>query len=269
MLRGVANDVSDGDRYLRCISNSTNFVAIRSFREIEADYIDYLSPLIGKDVIPVGPLMSAAGSDGGEEVEWLSGKEKGTVVFVSVGTEYFMTESEVEEVAVGLELCGLCSIWAVRFAGDGRRRPMRFSWERGLVVEGWAPQKKILENPSVGGFVTHCGWSSAMEGMRQGVPMIAMPLQLDQPYNAQLMVELGVAVKVEKEEGSGRFRGGELARCIREVVVEEKGESVRRKAKELARKMGGKEDEEVKVLWERIEELVGIAESGKGSKRRN
>ncbi|PKU87260.1 Cyanidin-3-O-glucoside 2-O-glucuronosyltransferase [Dendrobium catenatum] len=199
-----------------------------------------------------------------EVLEWLSQKKKGSVAFVSVGSEYFMSESEMVELAIGLERCGLCSIWVVRFEGGDSRRPTGFTWDRGLVIEGWAPQKSILAHPSVGGFVTHCGWSSVMEGMRQGVPMIAMPLQLDQPLNAELMVELGVAVKVEREEDGG-FRGEEVARCIREVVVREEGEGVRRKAKEVARIMGCKEDEEIMVLKERIEGLVMAAENKNGT----
>ncbi|XP_028551121.1 flavanone 7-O-glucoside 2''-O-beta-L-rhamnosyltransferase-like [Dendrobium catenatum] len=220
----VTNGLSDSDRFLQCINNSTEFVAVRTFREIESKYIDYLSLLIGKEVVP----------------------------------------SEMVELAIGLERCGLCSIWVVRFEGGDSRRPTGFTWDRGLVIEGWAPQKSILAHPSVGGFVTHCGWSSVMEGMRQGVPMIAMPLQLDQPLNAELMVELGVAVKVEREEDGG-FRGEEVARCIREVVVREEGEGVRRKAKEVARIMGCKEDEEIMVLKERIEGLVMAAENKNGT----
>lgn len=257
--------LADGERFLQCINSSTSFIALRAFREIEGQYIDYLSTLIGKAVVPVGPLVSTVEScDGGEELEWLSTKEKGTVVFVSVGSEYFMGESEMEELAIGLELCGIFSIWVVRFEGGGDRRPMGFSWDRGLVVEGWAPQKKILAHPSVGGFVTHCGWSSVMEGMRQGLAMIAMPLQLDQPSNAELMVELGVAVKVKEEEGSCLFRGEEVARCIREVMVEEKGEGLRRKAKEVARIMSCKECEEIEVLRKRIEELVVVDGNDEG-----
>ncbi|XP_020577133.1 cyanidin-3-O-glucoside 2-O-glucuronosyltransferase-like [Phalaenopsis equestris] len=267
LLDEESNGSTAGERFIQCINNSTEFIAVRSFSEIEARYIEYLSSLVGKEVIPVGPLVSAVfESEGREELEWLGSKEKGTVVFVSVGTEYFMTESEMEELAIGLNLCGLFSIWVVRFnGGDGDRgRPMGFSWDRGLVVEGWAPQKNILAHPSVGGFVTHCGWSSVIEGMRHGVPMIAIPLQLDQPLNAALMVELGVAVKVKKEEGGGVFRGEELARCIREVVVGEEGEGVRRRAKEMARIMMGKDDEEIEVLRERIEGFAMGAESAEG-----
>ncbi|KAK8957749.1 Flavanone 7-O-glucoside 2''-O-beta-L-rhamnosyltransferase [Platanthera zijinensis] len=270
MVNRMTNGISDGERMVQCLSRSDGFVALRSFREIDAKYIDYLSSIIQKEVVPVKPLLSPDENGGGEEAEWLSGKEKGTVVFVSVGSEYFMTEKEREEMGRGLDLCGLCFIWSVRSeGGDGRRRVSEISGGRGLLVEGWAAQKKILAHPSVGGFVTHCGWSSVMEGIMNGVPMVAVPLQLDQPINAELVVELGVGLKV-REGGGCKFDGDEVARCIKEVVVGEKaGESVRRRAKEMARAVCAKGDGGINGLLEKIHLLVAASASASaGNERR-
>ncbi|RVW86828.1 Cyanidin-3-O-glucoside 2-O-glucuronosyltransferase [Vitis vinifera] len=67
-----------------------------------------------------------------------------------------------------------------------------------MVVEGWAPQKKILGHTSIGGFVSHCGWSSIMESIKFGVPIVAIPMQIDQPFNAKLLEAVGVGVEVKK-----------------------------------------------------------------------
>ncbi|KAG0467751.1 hypothetical protein HPP92_017079 [Vanilla planifolia] len=200
-LYSVANGLTDGERFLQCIHSSSGFVAIRTFREIEGNYMSHLSAVLGKEILPVGPLLSeAVGSDrGGEDrvEKWLNTREPATVVFASVGTEYFMAEEEIAEMSRGLELSGLFYIWVVRSHGDGgvdetkRRNSGGSVSERGLVLEGWAPQKKILAHASVGVFVTHCGWSSVLEGMSNGVAMVALPMQLDQPLNAELMVHQG------------------------------------------------------------------------------
>lgn len=73
---------------------------------------------------------------------------------------------------------------------------------KGLILEGWAPQAKILAHPSIGGFVSQCGWSSIMDSITFGVLIIALPMQLDQPLNARLVVEIGVGV----EKGCQRLR---------------------------------------------------------------
>ncbi|THF97996.1 hypothetical protein TEA_007545 [Camellia sinensis var. sinensis] len=102
-----------------------------------------------------------------------------------------------------------------------------------MVVEGWAPQLKILLHPSIGGFVSHCGWSSVMEGMKFGSPIIAMPMHLDQPVNARLVEEIGVGMEAVRDKNRVLDRKN-VAEVIQKVVVEDGGEAVRSKARELS-----------------------------------
>ncbi|KAB2616913.1 cyanidin-3-O-glucoside 2-O-glucuronosyltransferase-like [Pyrus ussuriensis x Pyrus communis] len=44
--------------------------------------------------------------------------------------------------------------------------------------------------------------------MNFGVPIIAMPIHLDKPFNARLVEELGIGVEVMKTGGSVRREGG-------------------------------------------------------------
>ncbi|PRQ47678.1 putative hexosyltransferase [Rosa chinensis] len=69
----------------------------------------------------------------------------------------------------------------------------------GLVIPVWAPQVDILAHRSVGGFLSHCGWSSTLESIANGVPMIAWQLYAEQRMSATLLTEeLGVAVRSRK-----------------------------------------------------------------------
>ncbi|KAF2321386.1 hypothetical protein GH714_040975 [Hevea brasiliensis] len=55
----------------------------------------------------------------------------------------------------------------------------------------------LLSHRAVGGFLSHCGWNSVLEGIVNGVLILAWPMEADQFVNGKLLVEdLGVAVRV-------------------------------------------------------------------------
>lgn len=178
-------------------------------------------------------------------INWLEEKEEGSVVFVSLGTENYFSEEEMEEMAKGLELSGVDFIWVVRFHGE--RKPMDFQGflertkGRGLVVN-WAPQVKVLSHENIGAFLSHCGWNSILESMYYGVPVLAMPIHLDQPYNGNVAVKVGVGMEVKRYDQ--KLKREDVANVVRRIIVEEEGKKVREKAKELSRRLKEIEDEE-------------------------
>ncbi|KAL3838180.1 hypothetical protein ACJIZ3_022771 [Penstemon smallii] len=256
-------------RVINCLKRSCDIVLIKTFRELEGKYIDYLWNLSGKKFVQVGPLVQVGpcATDQNEEndheiMEWLHGKDIRSTVFASFGTEYFLSEDEIEEIALGLELSNVNFIWVLRFpsAGDKEKTidqllPQGFLERvkgRGKVVEGWAPQQKILSHKSVGGFLSHCGWSSIMEGIYFGVPIIAVPMHLDQPFNARLVEEVGFGEEVVRNR-DGKLERAEVARVVEKAVVDE---MMRRRVEELSEEMRGKgEEEEIDVV---VEELVKL-----------
>jgi UDP:flavonoid glycosyltransferase YjiC (YdhE family) len=63
----------------------------------------------------------------------------------------------------------------------------------------WVPQLQILAHPAIGGFLTLCGWNSALESMCMGVPMVAMPIQAEQMTNATLLDKfLGIGLRINE-----------------------------------------------------------------------
>ncbi|KAM7264972.1 hypothetical protein ACFE04_002655 [Oxalis oulophora] len=230
-----------------CCDKSLKIVLIKTLKEIEDKYIDYFSLLTNKKIVPVGPLIQNPNFDDEHDakiIEWLDKREISSTIFVSFGSEYFCSEEEIIEIALGLEMSKVNFIWIIRFHLAERELKMNLqeslpkgflerTKERGIVVENWASQPKILRHGSIGGFLTHCGWSSVIESLMFGVPIIAMPMHLDQPFNARLVDDIGVGIEIRRDE-KGRLRKEEVARSIREVVVEGKGECVRHKVKEFS-----------------------------------
>ncbi|QFR97495.1 glycosyl transferase [Streptomyces tsukubensis] len=67
-------------------------------------------------------------------------------------------------------------------------------------VRSWVPQMAILEEADV--FVTHAGMGSSSEALRTGTPMIAVPQAVDQFANADQLVGLGVARRIDTADAT-------------------------------------------------------------------
>lgn len=79
-----------------------------------------------------------------------------------------------------------------------------------VEVHSWVPQQAILERADA--FVTHAGMGGCGEGLLAGVPMIAVPQAADQFMNADRLVELGVARRIDTAEAT--------AETLRTALVE-------------------------------------------------
>jgi UDP-glucosyl transferase 73C len=157
------------------------------------------------------------------------------------------------ELGLALEETKRPFIWVIR---DGNQLEALEKWieesgfqgrinGRGLVIKGWAPQLVILSHPSIGGFLTHCGWNSTIEAICAGVPMVTWPLFADQFLNETLAVQiLKVGVKIgvenpmkwgEEEESSVLIKKEAIISGI-ERLMDESSESEERikKIRELA-----------------------------------
>ncbi len=71
-------------------------------------------------------------------------------------------------------------------------------------VHRWVPQLSVLARASA--FVTHAGMGGCSEGLWHGVPMVAVPQAVDQFGNADRLVELGVARRLDVDAGPAALR---------------------------------------------------------------
>ncbi|XP_038902166.1 UDP-glucosyltransferase 29-like [Benincasa hispida] len=255
------------EAFFYCFNASCDVILINSFREVEGEYMDYVSLLSKKKVIPVGPLVYEPNDEEEDEdysriKNWLDKKEALSTVLVSFGSERYASEEEMEEIGKGLEESEANFIWVERInpkedEEEKRRGFVERAGEKAMVVKGWAPQGKILKHGSIGGFVSHCGWNSVLESIVFGVPIIGVPVSWDQPFNARVVEEAGVGVEA-KRDPDGKIQRQELAKLIKEVVVEKTREELRMKVREMSEILNKTGDEKIENMVAQISHLTNI-----------
>ncbi|GLJ32125.1 hypothetical protein SUGI_0646790 [Cryptomeria japonica] len=245
---------------------------VRSCFELESKYFHYLEAVLRKPVVPVGIFLPATAPDEQNEcLRWLGNYPPSSVVYVSFGSECFLSKEQVAELAKGLEESHVPFLWVLRSprckedstsSAEERARallPEGFeerTRERGVVYFKWAPQQQILCHSSTGGFVSHCGWSSVLEALRFGVKIIALPMHVDQGLDARLVAdELHIGMEIGREEDGG-FKAEEIRRCVREVMVGDEGQCVAENMEKIRERLFGKEEIQGNYISEFLKHLL-------------
>ncbi|CAL5209878.1 unnamed protein product [Lathyrus oleraceus] len=256
-----------------------------TYEELEHDFIEYVSDK-SIPIRPIGPLFnnpaikSASNirgdfvkSNDSSIIEWLNSKAKRSVVFISFGTIAYFPQEQMNEIAYGLLESKVSFLWVVKPPSKELRLkehvlPEGFLEEtsgRGKVVE-WSPQEQVLCNPSVGCFMTHCGWNSSMETLASGVPVLTFPAWGDQLTNAKFLVDVfGVGIRL----GYGHLENklvtrDEVKKCLLEAMTGEKTERLKqnamkwKKAAEDAVAVGGSSDRNLDEFMEDIKKRGGV-----------
>ncbi|KAK6154303.1 hypothetical protein DH2020_008551 [Rehmannia glutinosa] len=241
-------------------------VVVNSFKELEPAYVEHYRRIIGRKAWQVGPVAlcnkdtvdkAQRGNNDDDNNNnnyyldnWLSAKEPNSVVYVCFGTMTLFSATQLREIAIGLESCGQPFIWVVPANNDDQEwLPEGFEERinnegKGLMIKGWAPQVLILEHESVGGFLTHCGWNSLLEGVIAGKPMITWPISAEQFSNEKLVTDiLKIGVSVGNLEWTrtidvykGSITGKNIAKAVNKVmdVGAEEAMEMRKRAKALS-----------------------------------
>ncbi|CAL5006071.1 unnamed protein product [Urochloa decumbens] len=276
MCRAMVNILTRGMETHGVLVNTFESLESRAVQALGgSDPVSVSISLPGGRALPpvycIGPLV------GNNEAErrhaclaWLDAQPERSVVFLCFGSMGSLPESQLREIAAGLEASDHRFLWVVR-TPPGRDTndikkileqradsdldallPEGFldrTKERGLVVRSWAPQREVLGHAATGAFVTHCGWNSALEGVVSGVPMLCWPLYAEQMMNKVFMTDDGdggVGVGVEVEGYAVGFVGAaEVEEKVRWVMDAERSRELRtrvaarKEEAEAAVKLGG------------------------------
>ncbi|XP_038718882.1 UDP-glycosyltransferase 73D1-like isoform X2 [Tripterygium wilfordii] len=286
-------------------AESTAFgVVVNSFDELEHGCADFYQKAIKKKVWCIGPVSltnketldkfergNKASIDEKQCLDWLDSIKPRSVIYACLGSLCRLVTSQLIELGLALEETKQPFIWVVPKTGEKSYLELekwlmeeRFEERtkgRGLVIKGWAPQVLLLSHPAIGGFLTHCGWNSTIEGVYSGVPMITWPQFSEQFFNEKLVVAIlrtGVRVGVEipvrwgqEEELGVLVTKNHIVKAIEMLMDKgEEGEERRNRARELgkiAKKVmeeGGSSYFNMSLL---IQDLVMKIKSAKEGKR--
>jgi hypothetical protein len=146
-------------------------------------------------------------------MQWLDHQPSSSVVYLCFGSMGSFGVEQVKEIACGLEQSGHRFLWSLRQPPPNGKMeaPSDYVNSAEVLPEGFldrtseigkiivlAPQVDILAHPSIGGFVSHCGWNSMLESIWFDVPIATWPLYAEQQFNAFLMiVEFGLAIEIQ------------------------------------------------------------------------
>jgi len=190
----------------------------------------------------------------------------------------------VKEIAVAIERSGQRFLWSLRRPPPKGKMEYPKEYENpeevlpegflertssiGKVI-GWAPQTAVLSHPSVGGFVSHCGWNSTLESIWFGVPIAAWPIDAEQQLNAfQLLVDLGMAAEIKMDYQTNMRPGGremfvtagEIESGIRRVMSDGEIKKKVKTMKEKSRMAVSNEGSSYEAIRRFIDEYLMINE---------
>lgn len=239
-----------------------------SFYKLENGYYDHYKKVMGTKSWGLGPVSLWANQDDSDKaargyakkeegakeegwLKWLNSKPEGSVLYVSFGSMNKFPYSQLVEIAHALEDSGHNFMWVVRkneeneeggvFLEEFEKKVKESG--KGYLIWGWAPQLLILENPAIGGLVSHCGWNTVVESVNVGLPTVTWPLFAEHFFNEKLVVDvlkIGVPVGAKEwrnwnEFGSEVVKREDIGNAI--MVMMEGGEeevAMRKRVKELS-----------------------------------
>ncbi|KAL6339104.1 hypothetical protein AAG906_024255 [Vitis piasezkii] len=199
-------------------------------------WLRLLEQLNRKPVIPVGqlaPELDDRGDYGKDETwqqikEWLDKLARGSVVYVAFGSEAKPNQTEITEIALGLEQSELPFFWVLKMSlgpSDTEMVKLPEGFEERTKGRGSRLHRWILES---------LRWSSVVEALSLERPLILLTFFADQGLNASFLQEKKMGYLIPRNEGDGSFTREAVAQSLRLVMVEEGGKIYRDKAKEMS-----------------------------------
>jgi hypothetical protein len=176
---------------------------------VRESIVDIPSPSL-PNVINIGSIVIRETEDLPEKIQQFLDNSRQGVVYVAFGSVIDKLPDHVlVKMAEAFKKTEYRIIW------KRKTQPKIHLPEDKFLVLPWAPQTDILAHPNTKCFVSHCGYSSTLESVYYGIPLIGLPFWGDQSGNANFMQLKGYAKVLDKTS----FTEDDLAAAIDDVIT--------------------------------------------------
>ncbi|MEL7034858.1 MAG: glycosyltransferase [Cyanobacteria bacterium J06592_8] len=148
--------------------------------------VKMVGPIFPKTIKPLSPSLK----------EWLEAGEEGTVViYIAFGTLASLESRQAKALVEGLTDSKFRVLWSI----PKNQQHILPNLPPSFRIESFVPQQAVLSHQAVHLFISHCGMNGINEALYYGKPILGLPFFGDQVYNAARIVDLGVALRLNKE----------------------------------------------------------------------
>ncbi|XP_055867855.1 UDP-glucuronosyltransferase 2B17-like isoform X2 [Biomphalaria glabrata] len=99
------------------------------------------------------------------------------IALVSFGSKNLLIPRDIlDKMATSFREINLNVIWRIKQISINSSK---------IITREWFPQNDLLGHPNMKVFISHCGKNGQYEALYHAVPMLCIPLQTDQFYNAE------------------------------------------------------------------------------------
>lgn len=173
---------------------------------------------------------------------WIGELPPWPTVYASMGTVFNRVPQIFDAILEGLATEQVNLVLAVGPSVD----PRRFGPQpENVRIERFVPQVAILRQCDVA--ITHGGYNTVAEALREGVPMLLIPQGVDQPVNAERCVRRGVGLRLS----AGEATPSAIRSSVRQLIEDPR---YRTSAEQMQEEMEAMPPIEVAV--ERLERLA-------------
>ncbi|KAI5076667.1 hypothetical protein GOP47_0008732 [Adiantum capillus-veneris] len=245
-FRHVTDDTEYMFKFLTCelehCFKKAHSMVVNSFYDLEGPAFKTMSTHVSTPMYGIGPLVEPLEESNTtsfwKEDEacmlWLDQQPASSVLFISFGSVALLSHAQFEEIFSGFLSSTQRFLWVFR-SGLVQNSPSSIdpadltskTQGKGIFVD-WAPQVQVLSHPSIGGFLTHCGWNSTVEAISLGVPLLCWPYLGDQFFIAKYAVEeWKIGLRFKKDDKRGLVVQDEIERVIKMLMQGEEGKIIR------------------------------------------